>query len=104
MEGAKSKAEAIAQKAEEELQEQRLFLLKAARKNVEQAGRLLYVCTGRLDACADGGTVEEQDVAALIAASTNCGAAASNILKSLVIMKPKIEIATAGERGLIAEA
>ena len=91
---ATSKEEAMVQKAAEELQEQRMHLLMLARKSVEQAGRLLYVCTGRLDACAEGGTLEEQDVAALIAASTNCGAAASNILKSLVITKPKIQVVT----------
>lgn len=103
MEKAHSKAEAIALKAVEELKEQRMMLLTAARKSVEQAGRLLFVCSGRLDACAEpGNEVEEQDVAALMAASTNCNAAASNILKSMVIMKPKVQIATGAEAGLIA--
>lgn len=101
---ATSKTEALVEKAREELQEQRLMLLTAARKSVEMAGRLLFTCTTRLDAVPEGGELEEQDVAALIAASTNCGAAASNILKSLVIMKPKIQVVAPGDAKILLEA
>jgi hypothetical protein len=97
--GAKSKDEALIEKANTERAAQRMELLAKARKSVEIAGRLMFSCANRLDACAESSEadVNESDVQAMIAASSNCSAAAHNMLNAIVLMKPTIQVV--GETG-----
>lgn len=113
MEGAKSKSEALLIKAAQERAAMELELLKRARKSVEVGGGILMAAAQRLDETqnAESPTIlDDSDVAALIAASTNCGAAASNILRVLSMRRPQIQIVGAGDAeaavggSLIAEA